>query len=123
MTNPGTTRLNVVVSKAPIAIRLRKLRTDSGALSGYISISISPASVSSLTHFDARVLTSALSNGSEPVCGVGVGRAFVFAGSGVGDAAWPKASPAENTTARINVKQACPNIEYIFGKSDSRVKY
>src|SRR5580765_3203938 len=103
MTKPGTTRLNVVVSNAPVAVRLRKLRTDSGALSGYISISISPASVSILTHLDASVLTSALSNGSGAAGGGAAGRALALGGSGDGVGDWENA--AETAAAMtINTK-------------------
>jgi len=88
MTNPGTTRVNIVVSNAPMAVRFRKLRTVSGALSGYISITMLPDSVSRVTHLPAIVLTSALSNGSPTAAvGVGLGRELAFTGSfsGVGD--------------------------------------
>ena len=39
-----------LTSSAPVAARLRKLRTFSGATSGIISISIAPSSVSRVTH-------------------------------------------------------------------------
>src|ERR1051325_5048537 len=59
--------------------RLRKLRTVSGAVSGNISISISPASVSSLTHCAAIFSTVAPSNGSRTTVST-AGRSFFFCG-------------------------------------------
>src|SRR5215203_4388081 len=61
---------------------LRKLRTDSGALSGNSSISITPASLSIVTHCAAIVFTSAFSNGSDFVSAAGVGRGLAFGGTG-----------------------------------------
>ena len=86
MTKPGTTRVKVVVSRAPVALRFRKFRTDSGALSGKNSSSISPASVSRVTHFDASVFISALSNGSAAGNwdSAGLGLVF-FTSAGVAD--------------------------------------
>src|SRR5437868_13409531 len=102
-------------------MRLRKFRTDSGALSGYISRTIWPASVSSVTHFEAMVLTSALSKGSiAGGSGVGVGRVLAF--MGVGDGACAIAKVTENNPAIKNVKQTRTNIGYIFCKIDSSVK-
>src|ERR1051325_3187477 len=63
-----------------MATRLRKLRTVSGAVSGNISISISPASVSSLTHCAAIFSTVAPSNGSRTTVST-AGRSFFFGGA------------------------------------------
>ena len=87
MTNPGTTRVKLVVSSSPVAAMFKKFLTDYGACSGYISISIKPASVSSVTHFDAIVLTSAESNGSAFAAGVGEGLALAFPASFAGEGA------------------------------------
>src|SRR5215203_1408248 len=95
MTKPGTTRVNAVVSNRPVAVRFRKFLTDSGACSGNISISITPASVSKVTHCAAIVFMSALSKGSAlAAVGFGVGRALVLTGSfiiGVADGVCPNA--------------------------------
>jgi hypothetical protein len=60
----GNDAAKVVVSRNFPATRLRKLRTVSGALSGNISNSITPASVSTFTHCAAISATVALANGS-----------------------------------------------------------
>src|SRR5437868_10983076 len=59
ITKPFSTRLNVVVSSAPVADKLRKFLTASGAASGIIAISIAPGSVSSVTHWLASFSTGA----------------------------------------------------------------
>src|SRR6185503_7319337 len=69
ITKPFTTRLNVVVSSAPVALRLRKFLTASGATSGINAISIAPSSVSSVTHWLAIFSTVAPSNGSAVAAG------------------------------------------------------
>src|SRR5436189_5607197 len=71
-------RENVVVSNDPVAARFRKLRTDSGALAGSISITMAPCSVSKVTHWPVISSTAAPSNGSGFVCGHAVGRALAF---------------------------------------------
>jgi hypothetical protein len=65
-----------------------------------------PISVSSETHLDAIVLTSAFSNGSTNGDGEGVGRILALGGVTVGDAAgfWPIASAVENNSSETNVK-------------------
>jgi hypothetical protein len=66
-----------------VAERLRKLRADSGAASASTSISITPASVSSITHcFDisAGVAFSKGSAGGSSAAR----RAFFFAGASAG---------------------------------------
>src|SRR6266850_6800476 len=78
MTKSLTTRLNVVVSRAPVAARLRKLRAFSGAESASISISIAPASVSSVTHCPTIFSTDAPSNGSGLVRIISAGLALAF---------------------------------------------
>src|SRR5882762_627536 len=81
MTKSLMMRLKVVVSSAPVAARLRKLRTFSGADSGNISITILPASVCSVTHCWAIFSTDAPSNGSDLFATNSAGLAFFFGGS------------------------------------------
>ena len=82
ITKSLTTRLKVVVSKAPVAARLRKLRTVSGADSGSISISMTPASVSSVTHCAAIFSIVAPSKGSAAFASASAGRSLLFFGTG-----------------------------------------
>jgi len=120
MTKPGTTRLKLVPSKSPVAVRFKKLRTDSGACSGYNSSSIKPDSVSSETHCVAIVFTSALSNGSAGgALGVGVGRALTF--GGVDPAACANAIEP-NAEIRINAARNLSDMEFIFGQPTKCVK-
>src|SRR6267142_5453573 len=81
-----TTRLNVVVSKAPVADRLRKFLTLSGATSGIIAISISPSSVCSVTHCPAIFSIGTPSKGSGELTGASGGLALAF--FGVSTAGW-----------------------------------
>src|ERR1043166_3477152 len=85
ITKPLTTRLNVVVSNAPVAVRLGKLRPASGAFSGSIAMSIAPSSVSSVTHCAPSFSTDAPSNGSGAAgASVVAARAFAFFGASIG---------------------------------------
>src|ERR1700741_3838261 len=103
-------RLKGVVSNAPIADRLRKLRTFSGAESGSISITIFPASVCSVTQCCAIFSTDAPSNGSGLLVAVSsAGLVFFFGGSLTGSAgfgSWPFKERANvNTHAEVHTKQ------------------
>src|SRR5882724_11575204 len=75
-----TVRLKVVVSSAPVATRLRKFLTLSGAASGNIAISIAPNSVSSVTHWAAIFSTDAPSKGSGGLANTSAGLELAFLG-------------------------------------------
>src|ERR1700752_1125491 len=94
MTKFFTVRLNVVVSNAPVAARLRKFLTLSGATSGIIAISIVPTSISKLTHCAAIFSTDAPSNGSGAgAAGAAAVLSLAFLGPLIGPfgVAWPSA--------------------------------
>src|SRR5260370_380755 len=93
-----TVRLKVVVSSAPVAARLRKFLTLSGATSGSIAISITPISVSSVTHWPDIFSTVAPSKGSANPGTASAGRALAFFGGSGGEGtlggSWPLVPPA-----------------------------
>src|SRR6266851_6152732 len=99
-----TVRLKVVVSSAPVAARLRKFLTLSGATSGIIAISMAPISVSSVTHWPDIFSTVAPSKGSLTSGMAAAVRALAFFGPS-GDTAtlggsWPLVMPASRKASR-----------------------
>jgi hypothetical protein len=105
----------------------KKFLTDSGACSGYISSSVNPASVSSVTHFEAIVFTSAESNGSAFAAGVGDGRALAFPasfagadGEGEGVVCCAKTAPAK-TTEKTKVRRTVLLISTQFSVKEKHV--
>src|ERR1044072_5510471 len=120
MTKPFTTRLNVVVSKAPVAERLRKLRTASGAFSGSIAISIAPSCVSSVTHSAANFSTETPSKVSVDVSvAVAVVREFAFLG---GSWATDKIPKKQINASKLLIANSQPSLRK-FDRAKQRARF